>query len=130
MISKTNEHFEYLRYLDQIYKEVIQFFSETGELADPEKVRFFVGMTARPCFYWEQEQNREQEKSKQTAPMSEEAKENLLVALVRKYRLQSAGGLYAITQKIDVPEFKRLAEKMNELGYRYDREKRAFVGGI
>ena len=124
MISKTNEHFEYLRYLDQIYKEVIQFFSETGELADPEKVRFFVGMTARPCFYWEQE------KSKQTAPMSEEAKENLLVALVRKYRLQSAGGLYTITQKIDVPEFKRLAEKMNELGYRYDREKRAFVGGI
>ncbi|MGP6239346.1 hypothetical protein ACNF40_02880 [Cuniculiplasma sp. SKW4] len=120
----TTEHKEYLEYLDSIYGEVIDFFTAKKEMPDPEKVKFFVSMTARPYFYWEQEKNKPNNEK-----MSEEAKRNWLQALKKRYGIVESGGTWTISKKLEVMEFKELARKMNEMGFQYDKDRRAFVEG-
>lgn len=121
----STDHKEYLEYLDGIYKEVIDFFTSKKEMPDPEKVKFFVSMTARPYFYWEQERN--QKPMVVNDGLSEEAKRDRLRAIKAHYKLEESNGVLTISKKLETMQFKELAQKMNEMGYKYERESKGFV---
>ncbi|MGP6240056.1 hypothetical protein ACNF40_06560 [Cuniculiplasma sp. SKW4] len=123
MAEVSSGYKEYFEYLDRIYKEAIEYFTEKKEMPDPEKVKFFVSMAARPYFYWEQE------KAKiQGSDMTEEARRNWFQAVKKKYGLvESTKGIWAPSKRLEKDKFRELAAKMNKMGFTYDSDKNGFV---
>lgn len=103
---------EYLKYLNQCYRDIFEFLYENEGEVDTAKLYAFFDKTVSPYKYWLDEHK--------NVAIDDINTEALLNALKKKYNLEVTKNGFKTTKFLGSDDFKKLADNMRKCGYEYE----------